>query len=100
MSLVSTYVSDEPVTTAKRYDKNQKAKVEVPCPNIVKQFNAHMGGVDLMDMLVSLYRITLKTHRWYLSIFAQMLGICINNAWLLYQRERKPLLVSEQKELS
>lgn len=99
VSLVSTYVSIEPVTTAKRYDKNQKAKVDVACPNIVKQYNAHMGGVDLMDMLISLYRIPLRTRRWYLSIFAQMVDICLNNAWLLYRRERE-LLGIEAKKLS
>lgn len=99
VTLVSTFVSAEPVTTAKRYEKSQKAKIDVPCPNLVKQYNAHMGGVDLMDMLISLYRIPLKTRRWYLSIFAQMIDICLNNAWLLYRRDRK-LLSAEDRELS
>nr|CAI5822949.1 unnamed protein product [Callosobruchus analis] len=53
-----------------------------------------MGGVDLMDMLVSLYRTRLKSRRWYLSIFAQMVDLCMNNAWLLYRREKK-LMSSE-----
>nr|CAH7765175.1 unnamed protein product [Callosobruchus chinensis] len=87
--LVSTYVSVEPVVTATRYNKNKKDKIEIPCPNIVKQYNRHMGGVDLMDMLVSLYRTRLKSRRWYLSIFAQMVDLCINNAWLLYRREKQ-----------
>nr|CAI5858404.1 unnamed protein product [Callosobruchus analis] len=86
--LVSTYVSVEPVVTATRYNKNKNGKIEIPCPNIVKQYNRHMGGVDLMDMLVSLYRTRLKSRRWYLSIFAQMVDLCMNNAWLLYRREK------------
>lgn len=45
-----------------------------------------MGGVDLADMLIALYRIDLKTRRWYLSIFAQIIDMCINNAWLLRRR--------------
>ncbi|CAH1988409.1 unnamed protein product [Acanthoscelides obtectus] len=83
--LVSSYVSVEPVATATRYTKHKKDKTDIPCPSIVKQYNRHIGGVDLMDMLVSLYR----TRRWYLSIFAQMIDLCMNNAWLLYRRETK-----------
>ncbi|KOB51839.1 Uncharacterized protein OBRU01_27062, partial [Operophtera brumata] len=44
-----------------------------------------MGGVDLADMLISLYKTPLKSRRWYLGIFAQMLDICINNAWLMHR---------------
>ncbi|KAG5889148.1 hypothetical protein JTB14_036959 [Gonioctena quinquepunctata] len=46
-----------------------------------------MGGVDLADMLVALYRTGFRSHRWYISIFSQVLDICINNAWLLYRRD-------------
>lgn len=46
-----------------------------------------MGGVDLAGMLVALYRIELKTRRWYLQILAQMIDISLNNAWLLRRRE-------------
>jgi hypothetical protein len=46
-----------------------------------------MGGVDLSDMLVALYRTGLKTHKWYMAVFSQLLDICINNAWLTYRRD-------------
>jgi len=42
--------------------------------------------VDLADMLVSLYRTGIKSYRWYLAIFSQLLDIGVNNAWLLYRR--------------
>lgn len=58
-------------------------------PNIVKHYNAHMGGVDLADMLVALYRTEMKTRRWYMPIFSQIIDICVNNAWLLYRRGMK-----------
>lgn len=44
-----------------------------------------MGGVDLTDMLIALYRTNLKTHKWYKAIFSQMFDICVNNAWLNYR---------------
>lgn len=52
----------------------------------MRQYNKHVGGVDLADMLVSLYKTPLRTKRWYIGIFAQMLDICINNAWLVRRK--------------
>lgn len=82
VTLISTYVAAEPIHKIKRYSKEKK--VDVECPQIVKDYNKHMGGVDLADMLISLYRTPLKTRRWYLGIFAQLIDICVNNGWLLY----------------
>ncbi|XP_026331157.1 piggyBac transposable element-derived protein 2-like, partial [Hyposmocoma kahamanoa] len=87
VTLVSTYVGTEPVEKIKRYCKEAKQKVEVNCPQVVKEYNKHMGGVDLADMLISLYRTPFKTRRWYIGIFAQLLDICINNAWLSYRND-------------
>lgn len=56
---------------------------------MVQAYNKHMGGVDLADMLISLYRTPFKSRRWYLGIFAQLVDMCVNNAWLLYRRDKK-----------
>ena len=56
-------------------------------PQIVRQYNKHMGGVDLADMLIALYRTNMKTHKWYLNIFSQLLDVCVNNAWLQYRKD-------------
>ena len=45
-----------------------------------------MGGVDLADMLISLYRIPVKTHRWYIKVFWHLVDIAKVNGWLLYRR--------------
>ena len=91
VTLASSFVGVEPLATMKRYDKVAKAKVDVPAPNIVRQYNVHMGGVDLADMLIALYRTPLKAKRWHLVMFGQMLDMCVCNAWLLYRRDIKLL---------
>lgn len=91
VTLSSSYVSTNPVETIQRFSKAGGGKVQIVCPQIVKQYNRHMGGVDLADMFVALYRTGMKTHRWYMGLFSQMLDICLNNAWLLYRREAKLL---------
>lgn len=83
----STYVDAHPVQNIMRYKKEEKKKGPVTCPNLIKHYNGNMGGVDLADMLVALYRTDLKGHRWYLALFSQILDICVNNAWLLYRYE-------------
>lgn len=69
-------------------DEHYNSKIDVDCPQIVKEYNKHMGGVDLADMLISLYKTPFKSRRWYIGIFVQILDICINNAWLLYRRDQ------------
>ncbi|KAH9642115.1 hypothetical protein HF086_007425 [Spodoptera exigua] len=83
----------------KRYSKEEKGKVDVDCPQIVKEYNKQMGGVDLADMLVALYRIPMKTRRWYMGIFVQLADILINNAWLMYRQTRKISLKQFRREL-
>ncbi|KAG5885248.1 hypothetical protein JTB14_025945 [Gonioctena quinquepunctata] len=78
--LCSSYVHVDPVSQIKRYVKGNAQKIDVPSPQIVKHYNTHMGGVDLADMLLALYRTGFRSHRWYMSIFSQVLDICINNA--------------------
>ncbi|KAF9404751.1 hypothetical protein HW555_014186 [Spodoptera exigua] len=95
VTLISSYIDSHPIETIKRYDKDEKKKVHVECPQIVKHYNKHMGGVDLADMLISLYRTPFKSHRWYLGIFSQLIDMCINNAWLLHKRDGKNIMLKD-----
>lgn len=47
----------------KRYDRKGKKHIEVPCPSLIKEYNSNMGGVDKCDMLMSLYRNTMKNRK-------------------------------------
>lgn len=49
VSLISDYCGTEPVVKVKRFFRSGKERKEVDCPDIVKQYNRHMGGVDLQD---------------------------------------------------
>lgn len=55
-----------------------------------------MGKVDLAGMLVSLYRIEMKSRRWYLQLFAHMIDIALNNTWLLRRRELRLKNISDK----
>jgi hypothetical protein len=51
-------------------------------------------------MFLSLYRIRVKTRRWYLKIFWHCVDIAKVNAWLLYRRHCTILKVPKRKEMS
>eukprot|EP00794_Sanderia_malayensis_P002774 gene2774-3210_t len=71
--------------------------VQVECPNVIKRYNKSMGGVDLADMLIALYRTRMKTKRWSSLIFH---SVDIANAWLLYCRYANQLKIPKAKQLS
>lgn len=84
--LVSSYAGVKPVGTARRWSVKDKKYVEIKVPYIVKEYNKFMGGVDLHDMLVALYRTNIRGKRFYLRIIFHLLDMSIVNAWLLYKR--------------
>ena len=62
----------------------------VPCPALVLKCNQFMGGVDLMDALVALYRIHVRSKKILPQVFVSFLGcdICILLAALLQRLQR------------
>ena len=61
--LCSTFANMNPVDKSRRWSKEKKTYVEVDRPNIVRVYNCHMGGVDLSDMIMSLYHISIRSKR-------------------------------------
>ena len=84
--LCSTYVNISPVDKCRRWSKEKKTFIEVDRPNIVKVYNNLMGGVDLSDMIMSLYRISIRSKRWYLRFLYYLIDLSIANGWLLHRR--------------
>ena len=87
ITLLSSDAGVEPVGHVKRYDRNAKKKVQVACPNIIRQCNGKMGGIDKSDMLTHLYKTPMHARRWYMRLFGYALDLCVCNAWILYKRE-------------
>ncbi len=55
-------------------------------PKIVAEYNPFMGGADLGDILIDLYRIDLKSKRKYTRIVYFCFDLAVVNSWLLYRR--------------
>lgn len=100
VTLVSTYLNVDESVIVKRWNLANKCYVDIVCPIIVKAYNTSMGGVDLADMLIALYRCKIKTKRWYLILLFHAVDIAKVNAWLLYKRFCSQMNVPGKKRLS
>lgn len=67
---------------------NRKQKdgtiLSIPCPSLVREYNAHMGYVDKADMLKSLYQISRKSKKWWHRIFWHLIDTVVTNAFIIY----------------
>ena len=100
VQLVSNYAGVKATKTIKRWDGKVKKHVDVPCPEAVRLYNEAMGGVDLADMLIALYRTKIKSRRWYLKVIFHCIDIAKVNAWLLYRRHCEQLNMPKKQRLS
>ena len=88
VNLLSTFMGTNPVNEVRCWSTSEKEFKMIKCPNIVKQYNKHMGGVDLLDSLLGLYKTRMKSKKWYHKIFFHLMDMTVINAWLLYRRCR------------
>lgn len=82
---LSTFTGKEPELTVRRYERKTKTHVQINCPEVVKFYNEHMGGVDLMDSHLGRFAITLKCRKWYFRLYYHLMDLSMINAWVLYK---------------
>ena len=99
ITLISTYLGVTPVSTVKRYNRSKKVHEDVNCPAIVGVYNSFMRGINLFDMMCTLYKRQLKSKRWYLYVFYQTLTMIMVNSWFLYCREANSLGVANAMQM-
>ena len=86
VNCLSTLYGCESTDFVKRWSAKEKKNIQVKRPSVIQAYNEYMGGVDLMDMLISLYRINIRSKKYYIKIIFHLIDLSIVNAWLLYRR--------------
>lgn len=86
VNLISTFTGKNPMKTIQRFDKQINEMVTLDCPDIVKEYNRFMGGVDKTNSLIGRYKIKMKSRKWYIRIFYHLLDVSLVNAWVLCKR--------------
>ena len=95
--MASTCFDAQPLLTVDRYDRRKKQTVGIQCPSIVKKYIQCMGKVDLLDALVSYFRIHLKSKKYYHRLFFHLVDMAVVTGWLLYQRDCTSFAVPQNK---
>ena len=73
----------DPVSHYKRWNKDQKKKVNVPAPEIIRQYNKYMSGMDTTEMLCSLHPIQFRSKKGYMRLVWRVFDLMILNSWLI-----------------
>lgn len=79
VTFVSTCNSPIKMTTKKL----KKDKTIIMIPQVIKDYNSHIRGVDLHDQFITYYTCCRKTRRWWLYLFWHLFDIAIVNALIL-----------------
>jgi hypothetical protein len=87
VALASNFVGIGKADEVRRWDKKTNSYIMVHRPEIVKLYNASMGGVDKIDQLISLYRTFIKSRKWPLRMISHAFDLAIVNSWLEYRRD-------------
>uniref|UniRef100_A0A4W6EU27 PiggyBac transposable element-derived protein domain-containing protein n=1 Tax=Lates calcarifer TaxID=8187 RepID=A0A4W6EU27_LATCA len=99
VSVCSTIHPAHSGKTVQRRVKQQDgswAKVSVPCPTPVREYNEHMGGTDLSDQFIQYYSAQHKTMRWYRCLFYHFVDVATTNSYVIHKElcmawQTKPL---------
>ena len=87
VTLASSFLGIDEKDQVKRWSASARDHVMVDRSNskCVQVYNDHMGGVDKLDFLISLYRIQAKTRKWPVRLIFHFIELALANAWLEYR---------------
>lgn len=83
VTMLSTMHNPEIIETEKRSYKTGELKKK---PNVVVDYNIHMGGVDLGDQLIEPYNTARKSIKWYMKVYWHLFDLVLINSLIIYKK--------------
>ena len=89
--MLSNFLGTDPISQTHRKSKGTAEKVAINCPAVVREYNKHMGGVDLMDQKKVTYQFDHRSkYKYYLRVVNDMIDIAVVNAEIIYNKVCDP----------
>ncbi|XP_066590837.1 piggyBac transposable element-derived protein 3-like [Prorops nasuta] len=82
--ILSSAAGVTPLTPMKRYNKDNKSKVDIEFPYAFSAYNRFMGGVDVHDQHCCKLLPSLRSEKWTWVIFLRLIQAAITNVTVLY----------------
>lgn len=95
--LASNYHGTEKTTVLRK--NKQGVSTEIPCPQIIKDYNNYMGGVDHADQLRVTYGVARRSKKWWHRLFWGMIDILFVNAYIIYKDLNGPMTLLEFRRI-
>lgn len=95
--LASNFVGVGSSDSAKRWDKKLKQHIDVNRPEIISLYNNGMGGVDLLDQLISYYRVFVRSRKWALRVIFHFMDFAICSSWIEYRKDQEKSGIDKRK---
>ena len=84
VTCATNYVTCNPVSTAQQWSNSAKKQVDVPMPKPFEDYNKQVSGVYLCNQFVSIYRVCIRSKKWWWPYFAWVVNTSVANAWNLF----------------
>ncbi|CAH1965230.1 unnamed protein product [Acanthoscelides obtectus] len=98
VQMASSKCGSEPLGECKRWSKSDNKYIQIPQPNVIKEYNAFMGGVDLLDRVIGKYCMRSRTKKWTIRFIYHFFDFAAAASWLEY-REDASLARLEKKQI-
>lgn len=99
VTLASNFVGSGATDEVRRWDSSNKQYINISRPEVVKLYNHAMGGVDVMDQMIGLYRIYIRSKKWTLRMIFHAVDFSLVNSWVEYRKDCQRLQVPEKNIL-
>lgn len=84
VTVATNFSSVEPLGKAKRWSSAKKSVIDLSQPAVIRKYNEHMGGVDILDRFMSNYRPVFRSKKWWWPLFVNGLNMAVTAAWRLH----------------